>query len=101
MPPGETVVVYSVKAPDVVTLATLFAPKSVNHKLPSGPAAIPPGAVVVGGAYSVNAPDVVTLATLSAPDSVNQRLPSGPVVMPFGSPLAVGTLYSVKAPEVV
>lgn len=35
---------YSVKSPDVVSLATSFEKTCVNHRFPSGPAVIDPGA---------------------------------------------------------
>src|SRR5438477_5112995 len=68
MPPGPLLAVgtaYSVKTPEVVTLATLFPTPSVNQRFPSGPAAMPPGLLsAVGIGYSVKTPEVVTLATL-------------------------------------
>ena len=51
---------YSVMAPPVVIRPILFPWFSVNHRLPSGPAAIPIGSLsAVGRGYSVMAPPVV------------------------------------------
>src|SRR5256885_787083 len=94
----------SVKAPDVVTLPTLFTVPSVNQRFPSGPAAIPEGKLsAVGIAYSVKTPDVVTFPISFPPAllSVNQRFPSDPAAMLPGTLLAVGREYSVKPPELV
>src|SRR5215475_5308057 len=74
-------------------------PSSVNHMLPSGPAAMPAGADrEVGTVYSVIWPAVVMLATLPLCSSVNQRLPSGPAAMTMGSAAEVGTANSVNVP---
>src|SRR6202022_1958484 len=82
------------------TLATFCPRNSVNQRLPSGPAAMPCGALVaVGTRYSVKTPAVVTRAALFPLFSVNQRFPSCPAAMPCGLLLAVGTGYSVKTPE--
>lgn len=89
---------YSVKLPEVVTLATLSPFCSVNQRLPSGPAAIPNGLLVLGTVYSVKTPAVVTLATLFK-NSANHRFPSGPDAMLSGT-LAVGAAYSVISPTV-
>ena len=63
----------------------LLAVCSVNHRLPSGPVATPPGLLeLVGTAYSVIAPPVVILAMLFPVSSVNQRLPLGPAAIPAG-----------------
>src|SRR5438132_14024720 len=97
-------IVYSVKTPEVVTLATLFRNSSVNHRFPSGPAAMPPGLLLpVGTVYSVKTPEVVTLATLLASGSVNQRFSSGPAVVSLTPINATegGTGYSVKVADVV
>jgi hypothetical protein len=84
MPDGRLLAMgrgYSVKAPEVVTLATfmsLFA-VSVIQRFPSGPVAMSRGLLKgVGTSYSVTAPSVLILATLFAVHSVNQRFPSGP-----------------------
>ena len=71
--------VYSVIVPEVVILPILFAvDRSVNQRLPSGPAAMPSGLLSAGSAYSVIVPEVVILPILFVPYSVNHRLPSGP-----------------------
>ena len=71
---------YSVNAPEVVTLATLFPMLSVNQRLPSGPAVIPKGALLaVGTANSVAVPEGVMRPILLAADSVNHTIPSGPI----------------------
>ena len=99
-PPVGTV--YSVIAPDIVTLATLLASLSATQMLPSGPAATPPGSLPgEGSGYSVKTPAVVTFATWLAPSSENQSLPSGPTAIPSGAEFPVGGENSVKAPEVV
>jgi len=73
----------SVTTPAVVILPILLLDCSVNHKLPSGPAAIAKGAAPVGVANSVTTPAVVIVPTLLLDGSVNHRLPSGPAVIPF------------------
>src|ERR1700730_2869586 len=56
---------YSVKAPVVVTLATLFPLDSVNQRFPSGPAAMAPGKLLaVGTGYSVMSPATATALPL-------------------------------------
>ena len=65
---------------------TLLPPSSVNHTLPSGPAAMLMGSlrrVVVRN--SLIAPEGVIRPILSPVYSVNQRFPSGPAAMPAGS----------------
>src|SRR5436309_3231373 len=90
---------YSVKTPEVVTLATLFTFCTVNQRFPSGPDTISTGMPsAVGTRYSVKAPDVVTLATLLVLSSVNQTFPSGPAVMPPGVLPALGVVYLVNVP---
>src|SRR5437762_2990517 len=72
---------------------------SVNHRFPSGPAAMPEGKLEgVGTGYSVTTPPVVIRPMLLPANSVNHRLPSGPAVMSTGPPPAG---YSVMAPSVV
>src|SRR6266446_4575237 len=82
----------------------LGAPRCVNQRFPSGPAAIPK-IPVPGAVNSVMAPEVVHRPTLTpgapAPPSANQRFPSGPVVISTGPELAVGTVNSVITPAVV
>src|SRR6267378_434645 len=74
----------SVITPAVVILPTLLPPigptvpsaipSSVNQRLPSGPAAIPYGKLLlVGMGYSVTAPAVVIFPILPPPYSVNHR----------------------------
>ena len=56
--------------------------RSVNHRLPSGPTAMPEGdAFGVGVAKSVTTPAVVMRPMRLATGSVNHKLPSGPAVM--------------------
>lgn len=88
MPQGPALnvaIVYSVIVPLVVILPIMpaMARFSANHRLPSGPAAIPYGCeLAVGVEYStIGAPLVLIFPILLLPNSVNQRLPSGPVVM--------------------
>src|SRR5438105_14513893 len=91
--------VYSVITPEVVTLATLLVPLSVNQMLPSGPVVMPMGLLpAVGIVYSVMAPVLVILPTLFPMSSVNQTLPSRPAAMPNGKLPGVGTAYSVTSP---
>src|ERR1700759_1066314 len=76
---------------------------SVNHRLPSGPAAIPNGWLpgVIPVETSVTVPVGVTRATLPPPlASLNQRFPSGPAAIPDGllwGVIPVGN--SVTVPE--
>ena len=59
---------------------------SVNQRLPSGPAMIPPGTLLaVGTANSVIAPEGVIRPIWLLRASVNQRLPSGPALMTAGT----------------
>src|SRR6266511_385299 len=89
---------YSVMAPSVVIRPMLLPMYSVNHSLPSGPEAMPQGALSgVGMGYSVMAPSVVIRPILPL-DSVNHRLPSGPEAMADGQQ-PVG--YSVIVPSVL
>src|SRR2546421_341999 len=72
---------------------------SVNQRLPSGPAAIPYGELlVVGTGNSVMVPLGLMRPILLPLSSVNQRLPSGPAVIPVGPLSAVGTGNSVMVP---
>ncbi len=66
--------------PDVVIFPIFPVPQSVNHRLPSDPAAIPSGLLPEGREYSVIEPDVVVFPILLLRLSVNHTLPSGPVV---------------------
>lgn len=79
---------------------------AVNHKAPSGPAAIhwvgspSPGS---GTGYSVNTPSVVMRKILPYV-SANQSAPSDPTVIAWGSSSPAGnpgTGYTVIAPPVV
>src|SRR5437588_116521 len=65
-------------------IAPILLPyRSVNHRLPSGPEAMPwATGNPLGIGYSVSAPCVVIRPTLPLPLSANQRLSSGPNVMP-------------------
>ena len=74
----------SVIEPPGVMRPSLDVPFSANHRLPSGPGAIPCGAEPEGGANSWTVPDVeirpmaaVTVWPFTITGSVNQRLPSG------------------------
>jgi hypothetical protein len=82
--------------PPVVIRPILFPILSVNHRLPSVPAAMPPGELPeVGIGYSAIAPPGVIRPILLPPASVNQTLPSGPRVAPWGVVFAVGMRYWV------
>src|SRR5436190_746718 len=81
----------SVMTPAVVIGRTVLAVISVNHRMPSGPAAIPVGPLCLAGrGNSVMTPAVVIRPTLLAPISVNHRFPSGPAVIPVGLLLGLG-----------
>ena len=70
-----------------------------NHRLPSGPTAMPVGALNhTGIGYSVTMPDVVMRPIFPSPNSVNHSVPSGPATIHQGSPAAA---YSVMEPAVV
>src|SRR5215831_8151189 len=71
-----------------VIRATSLTPGSVNHMLPSGPAAMAQGRPLVWN--SVTSPWVVIRATLFPTNSVNHRLPSGPTAMYSGVDPTVG-----------
>src|SRR5207302_1222532 len=101
IPPGPLAVVgmgpNSVMVPSDVIRPTLFPFCSVNHRLPSIPAAIDPGWLpAVGTANSVSVPAVVILPILFPSNSVNQRFPSGPEPTPCGLPFTVGSAYSAN-----
>src|ERR1700733_1782357 len=79
------------------------APHSVNHRSPSGPAAIPVlSAPPLFSLYILNVPDELTSPMFAVRRSTNQRDPSpaGPAVIPTGS-FFVGVAYSVVVPLVV
>jgi len=79
--------------------AILLALYSVNHRLPSEPAAMfegPLAGVRIG--YSVITPFGVILPILLAAFSVNHRLPSDPVTILVGTLLAVGVRKCVTFP---
>ena len=63
-------IVYWVRTPVVVILATELFPYSVNQRFPSGPRTMYSGWLPRGVEYSVKTPRVVTLAILSAVLSV-------------------------------
>jgi len=82
---------YSVMAPPVVILPILSPEHSANHRLPSGPEAMPCGMLLgVGMGYSVTVPPTVIRPMLLPVCSVNHRLPSGPETMPNGVLSTVG-----------
>src|SRR6266567_4751287 len=89
----------------VVMRPILFPWDSVNHRLPSGPAAMPNGSQpnlcphLVGRGNTVSLPPAVRRSMRFPKDKVNHRLPSGPVVMPKGPLRATGN--SVTRPAVV
>ena len=70
--------------------ADLVAERSVNQRLPSGPAVIRRVAAGRRVGNSVIDAGRRDPADLVRPLSVNQRLPSGPAVIPAGLLLAVG-----------
>src|SRR6266566_2866877 len=97
---------------------------SVNHRLPSGPAAMPNGLQpnlfphLVGRGNEAKLPPVVMRPMLFPKDKVNHRLPSGPAVMPAvsvaglpasrparmatcGSPCPSGTASDASPPAAV
>jgi hypothetical protein len=79
-----------------VTRAITDVKALVTQRLPSGPAAIEPGAVTP--LNSVINPLGVTRANLSTACSVNHMFPSEPVVMSPGKELGVGVRNSVNLP---
>src|SRR5438128_12619752 len=80
----------------------LLAEYSVNHRLPSGPAAMPTGKPpTVGTGNSVIAPEVVIRPILLAKGSVNHNAPSEPAAMTPAPLLTVGMGNSAITPEVV
>ena len=67
--------------PDTVIRAIwLFVPESLNHRLPSDPAAIPSGDTEGATGNTVSVPDVV-IRSITLVKVVAQRLPSGPEVI--------------------
>src|SRR5258708_29259983 len=70
----------------------------VIQRLPSGPAAIEPGAFTPPN--SVINPLGVTRANLSTACSVNHIFPSEPVVISHGKELGLGAWYYVSLPHV-
>jgi hypothetical protein len=92
----------SVILPVVVIRPIVALRISVNHRAPSGPAAIPPGSTLgLAIGNSVTAPPVVIRPILLAPISVNHKAPSGPVAIDSGLLMEVGIGYSVIEPLVV
>src|SRR6185312_6341536 len=67
-----------------------MAVASVNHTLPSGPAAM----AVAATGNSLTCPAGVILPSRPVNDSVNHRLPSGPLTIASGTLFAVGIAYS-------
>jgi hypothetical protein len=95
-----------------VTRATSRAPRpvptramrevshSLNHMLPSTPAAISHGADAgVGTGNSVTAPAISIRPILLPIRCVNHMAPSGPGAMPLGAAPGMGRRKSVTAPE--
>ena len=102
--PAEIPVLNSVTTPVVVMRPIRSIPRSVNQRLPSGPAAMPKGfaPAVIPALNSVTAPAGVIRPIGPAP-SVNQRLPSGPAVMEKGKapgvmPIANSVTICASAP---
>src|SRR5213083_2759484 len=90
--------------PEGVIRPMLSPSTSVNHRFPSGPAAIPHGITpAVGMENSVKVPVGVIRPILFAEgfSSVNHRFPSGPAAISTGSLLGVGVENSVIVPDVV
>ena len=74
----------------------------MNHRFPSGPAAIPDGTLLaVGIGNSVTVPDGVIRPILLPVDSVNHRFPSGPAAIPEALAPGVGIGNSMIAPGIV
>jgi hypothetical protein len=91
-------------APSGLIRPILLPCVSVNHKFPSGPAAIPTGlldAVRMGN--SVIVPEGVIRPMLFAPDAlwVNHMFPSGPAAIEAGNETEVGIGNSVITPGTV
>src|SRR5262245_14145619 len=86
--------------PLVVIRPILLPTCSVNQIAPSGPAAMPEGALLaVGATNSVIEPAVVIRPILLPTFSVNHRLPSGPDAIANGKLPAVGMSYSVTCAD--
>ena len=64
-------------------LPILLALSSVNHRFPSGPAAIDSGALPTGNSPRI-APPALNFPILLEPPSVNQRFRSGPTTIDSG-----------------
>src|SRR5688500_16111881 len=78
--------------PPVVIRPIWLPARSVNHRLPSGPAAIPKGSLAaVGTGNSVMTPPGVMRPIRLPALSVTQRLPSGPATIPAGPLAAAGS----------
>src|SRR5438552_18587682 len=81
--------------PPVGLIPPIFlAPRSVNQRLPSGPATMPPGIAPTARGNSLIAPLGEMRPILFPASSVNHRFPSGPAVMLPGALLVVGTANS-------
>src|SRR6266851_49342 len=90
---------YSVTTPAGVMRPMLLPVVSANHKFPSGPSAMSPGALPVPGiGKSLDWPVMVMVPIRFAIGSVNHMLPSGPLMMP---PVCApcGAPYSVYPPD--
>src|SRR2546428_256625 len=86
----------------VVVTRPILLEHSVNHTLPSGPAAMKAGRLfAVGTGNSVISPAGVIRPIWFALISVNHRFPSEPEAMSSGSLFAVGTGNSIRLPEVL
>ena len=73
---------YSWTAPAGVIEPTLVVPCSVNQRFPSGPRAMPSGALPAGRRNSVSPPVGVISPILAEPSSLNHMFPSGPATRP-------------------
>src|ERR1700730_12397682 len=94
---------YSLIVPEGVIRPMRLTPDSVNHRLPSDPAAIPLGLAPApaGSANSESAnDDVLSRPIFPVPSSVNHKAPSGPAVSAHGA-LPVARRYWVATPAVV
>ena len=75
-------------APAVVIRPIRFAPHSVNHRLPSGPDAMPnnpPGSVGIGNSVTIPAGVIRPIQVVLPVPPVNHTLPSGPAAISKGS----------------
>ena len=81
----------------VVMRPILLAFSSTNQTLPSGPAVMPSGLLLVVGIPNVEKLPLGVMRPMALPsNSVNQRLPSEPAVMPSGPQPTENTQIAIR-----